>query len=139
MTHLRACYPSMIRIDEEVWKTTLRVYFSRLERFDARAVQKAIAKAPVHHREFMPTSGQLEVLCQFYERNVASQDAVSGLEPKQLKAPENLGKAASAFEYLALKWEQESKELGLRKDEPTPPELHDRRMTEFWEYWRRYA
>lgn len=147
---LKASYPHFKPTDDD-WRKTLGRYFEKLKDQPFQAIGAACMRAsqPEYYPDWFPNEGQLKrvvIDCAKDRRREEQQHADHGgrLLPLEYYAdvPDNAGElaqwiasGANKFEQLGRRWKAESKQLWLDPNRPTPRELHEKRMREFWETW----
>lgn len=158
MDTLRTRYGAFFGGDPE-WKQRLAAYFEQLRRHDLRDVTTAIERAPTpdYHPDRFPTAGQLQrlVIVVELERKQSASAAAHARdeqsEDERLREEFSLipigaqaqadyiAAATTPFDRLAREWQCESKRLGLDPTKPSPPDVSERRMREFWALWGSYT
>ncbi len=150
LTPLRSCYSPSQRIDEVEWAAACQSYTKALSYYPESVLRVAFGQAIKHHARFFPSHGELQLLANNEwrkrqeiqgerDRRLRDVEEAKQIEAKRDKLPWELEKqrryieaAKEPFDKLARIWECESKNLKIRPDQETPPELHKQRMTQFW-------
>lgn len=118
-------------------------------------VRRAMLRAPSVHTRYFPTAGEIRLLCDQerldearHERSakersrcereyIDSREYYADVPPRGEERDAWIADAPNVFEKLGRIWKAESCERGLDPNKPTPRELRDARMTEFWTLWDR--
>jgi len=71
MARLRACYPSLLRLDKQSWQSTQRAFYDKIRHYDDRVILRAMDRAVDVYPKYLPTVGQINELCQEAKRELA--------------------------------------------------------------------
>lgn len=151
---LADCYPGYRPSVEEMAKQA-KAYFDRLETYSWQDVSKALMRAsqPEFYPDRFPTVGQLQAVVEDCRRRRAKaerEETQQRMDEREAESARGrmreipvtqqaqrtyIQEGGTGWEKLARYWECESKARKLDPTKPTPPEIYQRRMGEFWKMW----
>ncbi len=135
---LRKLYPSL-KCSEKEWAEMVGAWGSRLLEYHPEAVRRAFDRCLESYPDWFPTYPQFQTLVrqEALELKRAKERAAQMERPALPPPPEPELSDENPFKELARRWEDESRRLGLDPERPTPREIGERRMKEFWGAWNR--
>ena len=114
----------------EAWTSFLGMY-------PAELVTVGVKQAPAKWPDRMPSIGQIRSLVEAIIARRRNQERDAAAQPApDMPAPKTTN---PDFEAMARKWEQETIDLGLDPERPTPRKIAARRLAEFNALWSKYS
>lgn len=144
MAKLRAAYPAM-KIQADSWKLTVDAYFDGLKPYDFAVIGEAMTQACQREATYIPSLPVVQgVALELWKKGRTEAHQRDEIEAKRRyleepkdsrRGPRPGGDIRNAFDELAQSWWDESRNMGLDPDKPTPREIGLKRLKQFWATW----